>query len=163
MTRPRRPTRRIVAAALAVAGLWVILVETRIVYFFMPAPVFSWTMEHVAQIAGSEDRLVWLLERQGFWIAEIHDLNASPEYAMSRFLDCNFEAGQVGGYLDCREKEYLRLADELGFDPAEHATGAFVDTMSPVFFICGRNLSIVWIAEGKTILKSRALSGLTCI
>lgn len=60
------PRSRWVRLLLAVAASLVLLIETPLAYMVMPYRTSVTVMEFLARNSGSEARLVWLLERQGF-------------------------------------------------------------------------------------------------
>lgn len=147
----------------SVLGLGILALETPFVYAFMSHQVFANTMEQITRNIGSEDRLSWLLERQGFEIEPVDGTNWAQAALQDLYTDCDFPVSDLRSYLQCRDSQYSAFIEELGYDPEGHATVAHTDTITYLFGICGRDLLIIWFARKDGIEHARASSNWSCL
>ena len=147
----------------SVFGLGVLVLKTPFVYVFLSHQAFANTMEPLALNIGSEDRLSWLLTRQGFEIERVSDTNWAQATLQDLYTDCDFSISDLRSYWQCRDSQYSAFTKELGYDPEGYATVAHAETITYLVGICERNLLIVWVARTDRIEHAKALSKRSCL
>ncbi len=141
----------------------VLVFETKLAYHFLSHSAFSSTLEWLSQRVGSEARLTWLLERQGFEVERVSDTNWGQSALKGAFTDCDFSVSDLRAYWHCEDSRYEAFIREIGYDPEPHATLAHAETITYLVGICERNLLIVWIARTDQIEQVRASSNWSCV
>ena len=141
----------------------ILVFETKLAYHFLSHSAFSRALESLSQSVGSEARLTWLLERQGFEIERVSDTFWGQSALKGVFPDCDLYVSDLRSYHACTDGQYEAFIREIGYDPEQHATLAHADTITYLVGICERNLLIVWIARTDQIEHVRASSQWSCI
>ena len=142
------------------------LIETRIAYYILPEAAQNRLLPRLASALGGEKKLIRLFERQGFTIVAATDTDISPKQAVSPLLPCTLDVKKMFEHKACLDREYAALTDQLGVDPARHATFARhtgIVLAFPFTLVCVRATDFVWIAKDGHVLKTNARIYWICV
>ncbi len=155
--------RKLLLSIASTICVGVLVFETKLAYHFFPHNAFSSALESLSQSVGSEARLTWLLERQGFEVERVSDTFWGQSALKGAFTDCDFSESDLRSYSDCQDSRYEAFIDEIGYDPEHHATLAHADMITYLVGICERKLLIFWIARTDQIEHVKASSQWSCL